>query len=114
MGEMKRDSFGGFKSKPPKEEHNFDYIDEHGKRMYDIFKTFLNHNGLSEMDKNGFLRLYRKRFMVMVDRRGRDSPDTLWMYDPPEDCRDIPNDAVNEWSINAVNQCVLPHLNYVP
>lgn len=78
MNEMKRDSFGGFNLTPPQQPPNFDYIDVHGKRMYDTFKRFLTENGLEEMDKNGFLWLYRKRFIVMVDRRGSDSPDTLW------------------------------------
>ena len=34
------------------------------------------------------------------------------MYQPPEDCRKIPHDAVNEWSLNASQTSLLPHLSY--
>ena len=34
------------------------------------------------------------------------------MFKPPADCRDIPRDAVNEWSVNASKQSLLPHLAY--
>jgi len=60
--------------------------------------------------------LQGKRFVVMVDRRKYDprakkSKDTVWFYEPPKDCRDIPSNAVGEWYLNATRTCLLPPLD---
>ena len=34
------------------------------------------------------------------------------MYEPPANCRDIPSDAVPEWSLNASRTCLLPDTDY--
>jgi len=82
-------------------------------RMGKLFINFLHQNGLEEFDKNK-MYLFRKRFMLMIDRRTNtpSKDDEMWLYEPPSDCRDIPFDAVNEWPINASKQSILPNSKY--
>ena len=61
--------------------------------------------------------LMNKRLVTMVDRRKQaqelnvDSADTIFMYEPPKDCRDIPKDAVPEWCFSSSKSCLLPAAN---
>ena len=55
----------------------------------------------------------RKRFVALVDRRKISTDhDTMTMFEPPEDVRDIPSNAVPEWGFAASKACILPNDNY--
>ena len=62
----------------------------HDQMFAELFRGFLSKNGL----QNSFLR--RKRIISIVDRRSADSTP-MWMFEPPSNCRDIPENAVPEW-----------------
>ena len=80
----------------------------------DIFQQFLNENKLKQ---HSYLR--SKRLISMVDQRNQNN-DTLFMYEPPDEFRDIPSgsDTVPEWFLASLKMCLLPGLDvcsrYVP
>jgi len=82
-------------------------------RMTQMFNAFLMKNKLKESDPIS-RRMYqhRRRLVVAVDRRRHAQSDTMWMYEPPKDCREMPPNAVNEWHFNASKQCLFPDENY--
>ena len=59
---------------------------------------------------------YRKRLVVMVDRRSSKmdgkAADKLWMYEPPANCFEIPEDVVPEWYISSSRTSLLPDTKY--
>eukprot|EP01084_Bolivina_argentea_P039967 73846_1 len=54
---------------------------------------------------------FRKRMISFIDRR-RLQNDTIFMYEPPENARYIPNNAVPEWYLSSSRTCILPNINY--
>eukprot|EP01083_Nonionella_stella_P147863 467139_1 len=53
----------------------------------------------------------KQRWVTFVDGRKTKYGD-IWMYTPPDDCRNIPSSAVPEWHVSAAKQCLLPNTNY--
>lgn len=81
----------------------------YGNKMDKIFEEFLREKcGANDVSDSPSLYMHRRRLMVMVDRRGNSKWDALWMFEPPANCREMPSDAVNEWGINALCDCLLP------
>ena len=87
-------------------------------RVFDnLYKQFSEDNDEPEhVDKVSYLQ--SKRLIAMVDRREQakgidsDVSDTIFMYDPPEDCRHFPKvDPVPEWFMASSRTCLLPCLN---
>eukprot|EP01083_Nonionella_stella_P068292 181228_1 len=57
----------------------------------------------------------KKRFVILVDRRQQEEEhDDITIYEPPKGVRDIPNNAVSEWYLNASKTCILPNVGYDP
>ena len=57
-------------------------------------------------------QLHRQRLIAVVDRREKnDSAEKAFVFKPPADSRDIPNDAVYEWNIAASINTILPGMN---
>ena len=90
-----------------------------------LFEQFTETNqGQNMKDDEPYLR--RKRLIAMVDRRKyakkadesgddeamEDLKDTVFMYDPPENARHIPENAVPEWYLGASKMCLLPDMEY--
>ena len=78
-------------------------------RIFDrLYGQFLENQG----DEQRYLQ--SKRLISMVDRRqqahGMDMvlADTIFMYEPPEDCKQIPKDPVPEWYFSSSRTCLLP------
>ena len=64
---------------------------------------------------------HRKRFVTMVDTRNMGSEqeqkisDTMYFYEPPSNCRNIPpKDVVPEWGLSASRTSLLPNIDYDP
>eukprot|EP01083_Nonionella_stella_P097048 272811_1 len=54
-----------------------------------------------------------KRFCTFIDRRtGDDKKSDVYMWQSPENCRNIPNDHVPEWFFNASSTSIIPHETY--
>lgn len=81
-----------------------------------IYKDFKNKYQIEEDESGKEVHLHRKRMIILVDRRqlsDDDEPtDHIYMYEPPSNCRDIPNDAVSDWYLHASSVCLLPNVNY--
>eukprot|EP01084_Bolivina_argentea_P079281 143822_1 len=97
---------------------DFEYVDR--RPLSVLYRQFLNQYGLDK-DSGGAapqIYLHRKRLIVFVDRRHQMDQnsdvvqDTVWMCEPPPNCREIPHDAVPEWYMNASNTCLLPNMDY--
>ena len=73
----------------------------------DLFQQFLSENKLKS---DSYLR--SKRLISMVDQRNQNN-DTIFMYEPPDEFRDIPSgsDTVPEWFMVSSRQCLLPGLD---
>lgn len=56
---------------------------------------------------------HQRRFCVMVDLRNEDT-DSIYFYEPPANCRNIPTDPVPEWGISASTTSLLPNKEYDP
>merc|ERR1711879_636266 len=85
------------------------------RRIFDeLYAQFLDQNNLQNVDEEvPYLR--NKRLISLVDRRPTDDPSKdvpLYMYEPPESARDIPNQAVPEWYIEATTLCLLPDMEF--
>ena len=87
-----------------------------GHRVFD--DGFLAQYKLKETrgDNDQELFLCRRRMVAFVDRRsaaksGHESYDA-WLFEPPSDCNEIPDNAVPEWFINASQTTLLPHFGY--
>ena len=81
-----------------------------GRLFSDLFEAFKK-----QMDNK--LYPHQSRLITMIDRRTmtvkqRNAENEIFMYEPPEDCRDIPKDYVPEWFMNASKTCLLPHMKY--
>merc|ERR1712130_469941 len=50
---------------------------------------------------------HNSRVISSIDRK-----DTIFMYVPPKNCRNIPNGAVDEWYLNSSKTCLLPNMEY--
>eukprot|EP01083_Nonionella_stella_P258500 883503_1 len=57
---------------------------------------------------------FRKRFISFIDRResSNEKNDTIIMYEPPDNARNIPNPCVPEWYLSSSRTCILPNINY--
>ena len=83
-----------------------------------MYKAFLARYRLKETcrDNEQESFLHRRRMIAFIDRRsaakgGHTSYDA-WLYEPPKDCNEIPDNAVPEWFINASRTTLLPQLGY--
>eukprot|EP01084_Bolivina_argentea_P270384 459746_1 len=60
--------------------------------------------------------LYQKRIIGFVDRRKssdqHDSTDTVYLYQPPTNCFQIPTNACGLWYLSASRMCLLPNMDY--
>lgn len=93
-------------------------------RVYkELFRKFLEENALQNIDdKRTQNYLQKKRLIVLVDRRQYATmtrkqmlepvDDEVFMYEPPNVARNIPNNAVPEWYIGASRMTVLPDMNF--
>merc|ERR1719420_457297 len=83
------------------------------KVLMNLFNAFRAQHKPKQSNNREYLQ--GKRFVVMVDRRNfkpnEQTKDSVWFYEPPEDCRDIPTNAVSEWYLNASATCLLPPTN---
>eukprot|EP01083_Nonionella_stella_P081982 226150_1 len=50
----------------------------------------------------------RNRFCMFIDRRKKNKPDTVTIFDPPQSCCNIPRRHVPEWYFNASKTCIIP------
>merc|ERR1712154_686640 len=62
-------------------------------------------------DKPKFEYPHQQRFISLVDQRTF-GDDSVYIYQPPSNCRYIPNDAVSEWYSNSTITCLLPNMEY--
>merc|ERR1719229_459916 len=78
------------------------------QRCFDLlFNQFSS--GMNDINsKDSFMR--NKRLISMVDRRSDDDKDKVFMYEPPENCRNIPRNSLPEWYIGASRMCLLPDI----
>jgi len=95
--------------------------DKVGRVFEEMYIQFLEGNGLKKIDDLGQRSyLQRKRLISFVDRRGQSGGfdqslnDQIFMFEPPEDARDIPEDAVPEWFVSSSRTSLLPDLKYDP
>merc|ERR1712228_788404 len=71
-----------------------------------------------KLDKNEFDEPqnypHKSRMIGLIDRRGENVqyPIPIYMYVPPKNCRNIPNDAVDEWYLSSSRTCLLPNMEY--
>lgn len=105
------------KLKYSKAEIDFKYGRGRLSRVFEkLYGQYLKENNM-ESPKDNVLHLRYKRLISMVDLRQHahgqniDLPDTIFMYEPPRDCRDIPQDAVPEWYFASSRMCLLPALH---
>jgi len=124
-GDVYYDYIGDIEGKLKKNELKFWNQDSNpetdARRIWgELFQKFLEHNKLQDAESETSY-LQKKRIISMIDRRKYDQSgkvpadqvqDKVFMYEPPDDARDIPNDAVPEWSIAASRRCTLPHMSY--
>eukprot|EP01083_Nonionella_stella_P168008 566068_1 len=84
--------------------------EQESRIFHEIFQNFVKENDLKGSGKSAYL--HQKRLITMIDRRpskkDASKPDHIWMYEPPDDCQNIPNNAVPEWYINASATCLAP------
>merc|ERR1712087_386110 len=98
---------------------------EKARMLEGLYKGFLKQHRLKETrgDKDQESFLHRRRMVAFVDRRkgkaavGDDEKsevkgDDVWLFEPPSDCSEIPDNPVPEWFINASRTTLLPHLEY--
>merc|ERR1712130_199145 len=50
----------------------------------------------------------KSRVISFIDRRDKTKKDSIFTYVPPINCRNIPNNAVDEWYLNSSKTCLLP------
>merc|ERR1712130_218701 len=55
---------------------------------------------------------HKSRVIGFVDRRNGTDEDDVYMYVPPKNCRNIPEDAVDEWYLSSSRTCLLPNMEY--
>lgn len=60
---------------------------------------------LKDKDKN---YPQKRRFITFIDRRDGDKNDKITIFDPPNDCNNIPDNHVPEWFFNATKTCIIP------
>jgi len=79
-----------------------------------LYNNFASDNKLEEKDEKTDY-LHKKRLIVFIDRRKAkidDEKSTVYMYEPPENCRIVPDNAVPEWYISSSRTCILPDVEY--
>ena len=107
------DIFGDVEARLKANKLNYASKESDASKEMRMFKeTFM---GLKDKLKSADSRMYpfRKRIVALVDRRkiGTDH-DKMTMFEPPEDVREIPSNAVPEWGFAASKTCILPNENY--
>jgi len=75
-----------------------------------FYEQFLEQNKEAAVEDDRSY-LHRKRMISMVDRRAQQK-DTLFLFEPPADCRDIPSNAVSEWFVSSSAATLLPDSKY--
>eukprot|EP01083_Nonionella_stella_P293220 997130_1 len=82
----------------------------------ELFNKFKRENKCDYDVNDEFMYPYGQRLCAFVDRREAEinnNNDTVYFYEPPEDCKNIPNGVIPEWYINATKTCLLPGMNYM-
>ena len=77
-----------------------------------LFNQFQKDNGITETNQRSYLK--HKRLIALVDQKQnmqKKQSVPLYMYEPPENSRDIPRNALPEWYFGSSKLCLLPGLN---
>ena len=86
------------------------------KMFLDLFDKFQRENKLLDDHQNGMSYLQNKRVIAIVDRRSyniEEKPDVpVYMFEPPQITRNIPENSVPEWYFGASKLCLLPAVNF--
>merc|ERR1712228_697917 len=110
------DSVGSIDEKLKKNGLKFAKIPANPLELGKVFqRTFIALFGKLKDQKNKIKSNYphNERFMGLVDRRQYQMPnDSVYLYEPPLNCRRIPNNAVSEWYLNSSRTCLLPNMAY--
>ena len=91
-------------------------LEKTGRVLIDLYQQ---HEKTKEEKRKDYAYPYRKRFVVMIDRREsknkEDVKDNVYLYDPPKGkyTRDMPeNDLLPHWGFAASRTCLLPNTEY--
>lgn len=86
-----------------------------------LLEDYKQNNKLEE-EKEHFAFPHGRRIIAFIDRREskhytsnedeEKCKDDIYLYPPPNDCRNIPTDAKSEWYLNSSKTCLLPHTQY--
>eukprot|EP01084_Bolivina_argentea_P314184 544177_1 len=57
---------------------------------------------------------HKRRFVVFIDRRyvGTGKPDTITMFEPPYNCKCVPDECESMWYLSASRSCIIPNMEY--
>ena len=88
--------------------------------LFESFKKKLQDESKSAESKprtgDNFDYPYHKRFVTFIDRRkkneNKNDKNDIFMFNPPNDCRDIPHDYIPEIFISTSTTCLIPNMNY--
>eukprot|EP00483_Globobulimina_turgida_P002893 UN02898 len=88
-----------------------------------MYSDFVTKHKLDQEEKDEKTEyLHKKRLITFIDRRNvnlkvddekaEDEKSKIYMYEPPKNCQNIPDDPVPEWGISSSRTCLLPDMDY--